>query len=113
MSGQYVDPVAIRNRARETFVAKRTMQEQKFNMWYAALLKCPKEKVLDKIPFDYHSMSLQTLIPEWYAEVPNVEVCTQQLQAANEKIDAVNKIIDSINREGLELLNEYNELYSR
>jgi hypothetical protein len=113
MPGQYLDPVAIRNQARERFISTRAVEEQKFNKWYAALLKCPEDKVLSRIPFDYKDMSMQTLVPEWYAEIPDKAVCEQQVAAANEKINIVNGIIDSINREGLELLNEYNELYSR
>lgn len=113
MSGEYVDPVALRNKARETFIAKRTVQEQKFNAWYEALLKCPQDKVLDKIPFDYHNMTLQSLVPEWYVDAPDAATCDEQLKAANEKIDIVNKIIDDLNREGVKRLEEYNELYSR
>ncbi len=112
MSQGYVNPVELRNKARELFISKRSIQEQNFNKWYASLLKCPKEQVLDKIPFDYTNMSLQSLVPEWYAEVPRAEVCTEQVARANEKIDTINQIIDSINREGVALLEEYNKLYS-
>lgn len=113
MPGQYIDPVAARSKARETFIARRAVEEQKFNAWYAMLLKCPKEEVLDKIPFDYTNMSLQTLIPEWYNEIPDPAVCQAQVAQANETLDKINMIIDAINREGVELLKEYNELYSR
>lgn len=112
MSGQYLDPVQLRNKARETFISKRSVQEQNFNKWYASLLKCPKEKVLDKIPFDYEGMTLQSLVPEWYTEVPDPEVCKLQLEEANKKLDIINSIIDGINREGVALLEEYNKLYS-
>lgn len=108
----YADPVAERNKAREAFVARRTVEEQKFQAWYQALLKCPKEKVLDKIPFDYADMSIQKEIPEWYAEVPRADVCEKQVAALNEKIDTVNKILYDINQEGLKLLQEYNALYA-
>jgi hypothetical protein len=112
MSG-YVDVTALRNKARESFISKRTIQEQQFDKWYKGLLACPKEKVLDKIPFDYTTLSLRTLVPEWYVEVPNQEICDQQIAEANAKIDIINKIISDINGDGVRLLEEYNALYSR
>ena len=109
--GEHIDPVALRNRAREIFITKRSMQEQNFNTWYAALLNCSKEKVLDKIPFDYSDLSLQKLIPEWYVEAPRKEVCDEQLAKANAMIKQVNAIIEELNKEGLKLLEEYNTLH--
>ena len=111
--GERIDPVTLRNRARDIFIAKRSIQEQNFNMWYQALLGCSKERVLDKIPFDYSDLSLQKLIPEWYAESPRKEVCDEQLAKANEMIGQVNKIIEDLNAEGLKLLEEYNTLYGQ
>lgn len=108
-----INPTQLRQKARETFIAMRTKEEQKFNNWYLSLLKCPKEVVLDKIPFDYQDMSLQSLVPEWYVEVPNAEVCEQQVKSLNEKLEIINCIIEEVNKEGLKLLEEYNQLYAR
>lgn len=109
---QVHDVVAIRDKAREIFITRRAAEEQKFERWHKALLKCSKERVLDKIPFDYESMSLRSLCPEWYVEAPNKDVCEQQVREANEKIDQINSIVAEINREGIALLEEYNRLYS-
>lgn len=106
------DPVAIRDKARETFISCRAAEEQKFNQWYTSLLKCSKERVLDKIPFDYTNWSLRSLIPEWYKEVPDPVICNEQVSGLNAKIDTINDIIADINREGIKLLEEYNTLYS-
>ena len=108
----YKDPVAERNNAKEIWIQRRTVEEQKFNNWYKKLLECPKEKVLDKIPFDYSSMSLQSMIPEWYEEVPDPAVAHNQIVALNEKISVINGIIRELNDEGLALLREYNAMYS-
>lgn len=106
------DPVAMRDKARETWIGRRTIEEQKVEKWHKALMQCSKERVLDKIPFDYTDMSTRTMVPEWYVEVPNPEVCAQQVAALNEKIDQINAIIRDINAEGLEALAEYNSLYA-
>lgn len=102
------DVVAARNQARELFISRRAVEEQKFDAWYKSLIQCSKEDVLDKIPFDYTGMSIRTLIPEWYADVPDPAVCSQQVEEANKKIQEINKIIAGINREGIRLLVEYN-----
>lgn len=106
------DPIAMRNQARETWIGWRTIEEQKVEKWHKALMQCSKERVLDKIPFDYTDMSTRTLIPEWYAEVPNPEICSQQVAALNQKIEQINAIIREINAEGLVALDEYNRLYA-
>lgn len=106
------DAVAIRDKAREIFISCRAAEEQKFAGWYASLLKCSKERVLDKIPFDYTNMSIRSLIPEWYKDVPDPDVCAQQVKEANDKISKINEIIADLNREGQKLLEEYNALYS-
>ena len=52
------DAVAIRDNAKEIFIAARAVEEQRFTNWYNSLLKCSKEKVLDRIPFDYELESI-------------------------------------------------------
>lgn len=107
------DAVAIRDTAKEIFISARAVEEQKFNSWYVSLLKCSKEKVLDKIPFPYEGWTMKTLVPEWYVEQPNPEVCNQQVKEANEKINQINSIIADINAEGLRLLEEYNATFGK
>lgn len=106
------DPVAIRDKAKEIFISRRAAEEQKFERWYKSLMQCSKEKVLDKIPFDYENMSMRTLVPEWYSDAPDPVKCAEQVEAANAKISQINEIIAEINLEGLKLLEEYNALYS-
>jgi len=107
------DPVVLRNQVRDIFISRRSIEEQKVNKWINELLSCPKERVLDRIPFSVEGMSLQTLVPEWYVDKPNKEICAQQLQAAREKIDQINQIIYEINKEGIEEIKEYKALYER
>lgn len=104
------DPAVLRQRAREKFLTRRTLQENKINEWHKSLLRCPKEKVLDKIPFDYTKLTLQDLVPEWYRENPDPAICAQQVADANEKLRVVNDIIKEINAEGVRLLEEYNAM---
>lgn len=108
----YVDVEKARATAKEIVISERAKEEAKFEAWHKGLLKCPVDKVLSKIPFDYENMSLRTLIPEWYEEAPREEVCRQQQEAANEKLAVINNIINEINKEGVELLLEFNRLYA-
>lgn len=110
MEQEMINPAELVRQAREEFVAKRAVNEKKFNDWYAALLKCPKETVLDKIPFDYHNLTLQSLVPEWYSENPDPEVAKAQWEEANKKINSVNEIINLLNKEGLEELQKYRNI---
>ena len=95
---------------REIFVQERTKQETKFNNWKAALLKCSKEQILDKIPFEIENATFQTFIPEWYVDKPNKEIAHQQVVEFNKKIELVNSIVEEFNMKGMELLNEYKGL---
>lgn len=106
----YKDPIALRNKARETMIAKRAIEEQKFNTWYQYLCNAPEDLVLSKLPFDYKNMTIQTEIPEWYVEVPDPKVCSEQVAKLNEKIKIVNDIYNELNEEGCRLLEEYNNL---
>ena len=112
LSSHPIDPVQLRNRAKEIFISRRTIEEQKIQRWLEDLLRCDKEKVLDKIPFDYTELSLQNLIPELYVEFPNPEVVKQQREEANKKLEIINDIYRQNNAEGLRLLEEYNTLYA-
>lgn len=107
------DPVLLRNQVRDIFISMRSIEEQKVSKWVRELLSCPKERVLDRIPFSVEGMTLQTLVPEWYVDKPDKEICNQQLQAAREKIDQINQIIYEINKEGIEENKEYKALYER
>jgi hypothetical protein len=110
LSSHPIDPETLRTKAKEAFISRRTIEEQKINNWYHQLLKLDKELVLDKIPFDYSDMSLQTLVPELYKEFPNAEVVRQQREEANKKLETINEIYRQNNAEGLRLLEEYNAL---
>lgn len=107
------DPVLLRNQVRDIFISRRSIEEQKVNKWVKELLSCPKERVLDRIPFNLEGLSLQTLVPEWYVDKPNKEICTQQLVEARAKIDQINQIIYELNKEGIEENKEYKALYER
>lgn len=106
------DVVAARDKAKEIFVSLRTREEQKVEQWRGRLLQCSKELVLDKLPFDCQTVSLRTMCPELYADIPNPDLCHQQVAAANEMLQRVNEIIADINRGSIELLEEYNRLYN-
>ena len=41
MEQEMINPAELVRQAREEFVAKRAVNEKKFNDWYTALLKCP------------------------------------------------------------------------
>lgn len=111
MSGLSYETVAEkREKARATFIRDRSIQEAKFNEWYARLLKLPL-KVLEKIPFDYSNLSTQALIPEWFKEEPDADVVAAQMAEANGKIDLINEIINQLNEEGVKALDEYNRLH--
>ncbi len=107
------DAVAIRDNAKEIFIAARAVEEQRFTNWYNSLLKCSKEKVLDRIPFDYEGWTMRTLVPEWYVDKPDPKVCDEQVAEANRKISQINDIIADINAEGLKMLQEFNEAYGK
>lgn len=103
----FINPVEMRRQAREILVAKRTVYEREVKQWYDGLMQCSKEKILDKIPFDYTDMSLKTLVPELYEEVPRREVVDQQFAEANRKFHIINSIVNECNQEGLKLIQEY------
>lgn len=108
--GEHEDPAVLRSRAREKFIARRTVEEQKLEKWRNALMSAPSNKVADKVPFQLIDLTLQNLIPEWYVELPNPEIAKQQVIAANEKIALVNQVIIDLNKEGIALLEEYNAM---
>lgn len=105
------DPSTARDEAREIFITLRTKEEQKIKRWHASLMKCSQEKVLDRIPFDYEDMSLKTLVPEWWADVPDEAVCKEQVAEANKKIVQINDIVREVYKDALTKLEEYNRLY--
>lgn len=106
----YKDPIALRNKAREIMVTKRSIEEQKFATWYNYLMNAPEDLVLSKLPFDYKDMTIQKEIPEWYVDVPDPKVCAEQVAKLNEKIKIVNDIYNGLNEEGCRLLEEYNNM---
>lgn len=110
---KHEDPITLRNEARDIYISRRSIEEQKINKWVRDLLSCPKERVLDKIPFSVEGMSLQTLVPEWYVEKPDKDICHKQLEEAMEKINQINQIIYEANQEGIKELQEYKLLYEK
>lgn len=108
--GEHEDPAVLRSRAREKFITRRTVEEQKLDKWRNALLSAPSDKVSSKVPFALVDLTLQNLVPEWYKELPNAEIARQQITAANEKIETVNRVIADVNKEGIALLEEYNAM---
>lgn len=105
----FVDPVKARNEARDKFIAIRTRREQVFDSWLRGWLSCPAD-VLQQASYDFSKSTFRTEVPELYVEVPNPDVCKQQIDALNSKIMEINNLIDKINREGLERLEEYNRM---
>lgn len=104
-----IDPALARNRAREKFIATRTMEEQKLENWRQQVLKC-SEEFRSKIPFDYEHISMREEVPEWYVEQPNKDIAAQQVAALNQKLETANQIAREINAKGLELLQQYNQM---
>lgn len=98
-------------KARETFIAMRTREEQKVERWHRHLMESPQEKILSRIPFDYTNLSTRTEIPEWYKDVPDLNVCKEQVAALNEKLQTIHNILSEINGEAEAALEEYNKLY--
>lgn len=94
------------------FIRTRTINEQGFLQWKKGLLNCSKEKVLDKIPFDYMSLSLEKEIPEYYVEHPDGAIIKQQEDALNEKIATIESIINEVNMQGVRLLQEFRTRYN-
>lgn len=109
---EYKSPKELRNTAREIFIAARTRREQEFNEWKNGILKTPDE-FRNKLPFDVATLTMQSLVPEWYSDTPNKEVCSEQIKAANEKLNAVNTVIEQYNQEGIKLLIEFNQEYKK
>lgn len=108
---QHADPAALLRESKEILIKQRTIREQQFNNWYNNdLLRCP-ESVLSRIPFDYRGWTLQTLIPEWYEEVPNEEKAKEQLEAANAKIEQINEIMRDIYKQAVAKQAEFKKLY--
>lgn len=103
----FINPVEMQRKAREILVAKRTVYEREVKQWHDNLMQCSKEKILDKIPFDYTDMSLKTLIPELYEEIPKREIVDKQFAEANMKFHIINCIVNECNQEGLKLIQEY------
>lgn len=108
MDNPQVDVIALQNKARDILITSRAVQEQKFEQWYTALLKCSKEKFLDKIPFDYTGWSLQKMIPEWYVEHPDGEKAKEQVAAFNAKVAQINALANELNMTGVKLIEEFN-----
>lgn len=104
-----IDPAVARNRAREKFIAARTVEEQKLETWRQQVMKC-HEEFRSKIPFDYEHISLRSEVPEWYAELPDKDTAHEQLLKLNEKLEAVNAMAREWNAKGLELLEQYNNM---
>lgn len=108
---EHADPAALLRESKEILIRQRTIREQQFNNWYHNnLMKCP-ESVLSRIPFDYKNWTLQTLIPEWYVEVPNEEKAKQQLDEANAKIEQINEIMRDIYKQAVAKQAEFKRLY--
>ena len=106
---EFIDVEKAISRARERFIADRTAMEHTFNDWYRALLGCGKQEVLDRLPYDYTNMSLQTECPELYADIPVQTVCDAQVLALKEKMLFANELVNELNKENLQKLNEYNQ----
>lgn len=106
---EYHNPEQARNKARDKWIAARTRQEQKLEAWRVSLTKC-KDTLTSKIPFDWRNMTLQSEVPEWYAESPNEEIANQQVDALNQKLAEVRGLVEEYNKEGLALLEKYNSL---
>lgn len=106
------DIVAVRNAARDTWISERTKEEQKFNTWYQNLLSLP-QNVLDRIPFDYRSLSFKDIVSEWYKEVPDKEIASQQVKKINDIIKSVDNIMFELNKDAIAALEEYNALGAR
>ena len=105
------NPIALMNKAKETFIKARTLEEQKFNSALSVIKRLPKEVLSDKLSFNIDEITIQSLVPEWYVEKPNSVICEQQVAAANEKLEEINKINSDLNQESLKALEEYNKLY--
>ena len=108
--GEHEDPAVLRARAREKFVAKRTLEEQRWDKWRNALINVPVDKIAAKLSFPLTDLTLQNLVPEWYKDLPNAQIASAQVQEANQKIAQVNQIILELNKEGIKLLEEYNAI---
>lgn len=107
------DPVQLRAQAREHFIKARTQVESSFNNFIATIRTAPDNLIGDKIPFDYKNVTLQELVPEWYKDIPDKDIASQQVAQANEKIAIINDVFKAINAEGVKLLQEYNALYQK
>lgn len=108
--GEHEDPAVLRQRAREKFIAKRTLEEQRIDKWRNALLAAPADKIASKIPFPLTDLTIQVLVPEWYKDLPDANIAKEQLRVANEKVAIVNQVIVELNKEGIALLEQYNAL---
>ena len=100
----------LKSKAQMDFIAARTKEEQIHDNWLASLLKCAKEKVLSKIPFDVEHFTFREAWPEAFADEINVEVYKQQFEELNRKKQLVNQIIYEMNADAEKLLAEYQAL---
>ena len=105
------DPAILQRENIATMIKARTIEEQKVESWNRVLLSMPKDKVLDKIPFDCSNLTLKEQVPEVYKDNPCADIVEAQIAAFNEKIDIINSILQQINAEGEELHREFKALY--
>ena len=91
---------------RDTLISERAKAEAGFNNWKKGVLAC-SEKFRNRIPFDVANTTVQTLIPEWYAEEPNEEIAKQQFERANALMQQVDEIVLALINEGKALRAEF------
>lgn len=96
--------------AKETFIKQRTQQEMIISEW-AKKLATAKPEVLRGVSLP-EPLTLESLIPELYADKPDEAIYKVQYDKAMELIGQVNKIADEYNEESIKCLSEYNQINS-
>ena len=94
---------------KEKFITERTQQEQIFNQWLS-VCRSWKQEIKDKLPVNVDQLTIQILMPCWYAERTTKEEEAEQLKRANDLIEQINRIVDEYNEKSLQLIEKFNSI---
>lgn len=93
------------------FIEMRTKQEVQINTFFEKI-SCITEPIFEgkvEIP---KNATLQTLVPEYYAEHPRQSVLDEQIDAVNELCEKINNVLMEICEEAAKCCSEYQVLAS-
>ena len=94
---------------KEKFITQRAQQEQAFNQWIT-VCRGWKPEIKQQLPVNVDALTIQILMPCWYAERTTKEEEAEQLKRANDLIEQINQFVDNYNQKSLQLVENFNTI---